>query len=90
MVKRYDIDTEAGDGGDCEVLPLIESSDGDYVEYDDYAALLASHQELLAASKGLMRAFNIYMCRGHLGWTSDHLVDDAKEAIAEAEKLGGE
>ena len=46
-VKRYDIrvcSCDYPDGG------LELSGDGDYVDYDDYAALRASHGELLEAA----------------------------------------
>ena len=45
-VKRYDFDTFQGD--------FISGPDGDYVRYPDYAALLGSHQELVAALEDMV------------------------------------
>lgn len=63
--------------------------DGDYVEYKDYAAMLESHRELLEHTKKLIALANKLQSNGGIiGWTSDHVIDEAEKAIARAEGIG--
>lgn len=60
MVKRYDVDSDPQDGP-CS-LWQVESDEGQYVQYEDYATLKAELDAMAAENAGL-KAANAEGCK---------------------------
>lgn len=62
MVKRYDVESDPDDGP-CSMWN-VESEDGEFVEYEDYAKLECKYEELAAENAKMKSSIPVIQAQG--------------------------